>query len=113
MPDPLRPPLPDGIVAVVKRDCPTCALVAPVLVALAGQVKLTVFVQDDPSFPEGVDSVDDTNLDVSWHHRIEAVFDQRLQRRRPQHGRLDLPQQSLTDDLRIRDCPCLDVGIEG
>jgi len=73
MPDPLRPPLPDGIVAVVKRDCPTCALVAPVLVALAGQVKLTVFAQDDPSFPEGVDSVDDTNLDVSWHHGIEAV----------------------------------------
>jgi hypothetical protein len=47
--------------------------VAPVLVALAGQVKLTVFTQDDPSFPEGVDAVDDTNLGISWHHGIEAV----------------------------------------
>jgi hypothetical protein len=47
--------------------------VAPVLVALAGQLKLTVFTQDDPSFPEGVGAVDDTNLDVSWHHGIEAV----------------------------------------
>ena len=24
-------PLPDGLVAVVKQDCPTCVLVAPVL----------------------------------------------------------------------------------
>jgi hypothetical protein len=50
--DELRPPLPDGIVAIVKRDCPTCELVAPMLVALAGQVKLTIFTQDDPSLEE-------------------------------------------------------------
>ena len=73
MTDPVRPILPDGIVAVVKRDCPTCVVVAPVLAALNGQLKLTVFSQDDPSFPEGVDAVDDTNLGVSWHHGIEAV----------------------------------------
>jgi len=57
----LRPPLPDGIVAVVKRDCPTCELVAPVLTALDGQLKLTVFSQDDPGFPEGVHALDDTS----------------------------------------------------
>jgi thiol-disulfide isomerase/thioredoxin len=59
-------PLPDGLVAVVKRDCPTCALVAPVLSELAASgAKLTVYSQDDPTFPPGVHVVDDTGLDVS------------------------------------------------
>ena len=58
--------LPDGLVAVVKQDCPTCNLVAPVLVDLAtGDERLTVYSQDDPSFPPGVTVVDDTDLDVS------------------------------------------------
>ena len=58
--------LPDGLVAVVKRDCPTCNLVAPVLAELAaGGEALTVYCQDDPSFPPGTDVVDDTDLDVS------------------------------------------------
>jgi len=26
-----KPLLPDGLVAVVKRDCPTCSLIEPVL----------------------------------------------------------------------------------
>jgi hypothetical protein len=36
---------PDGIVAVVKRDCPTCTLVAPVMGQLAARLGsgLTVF----------------------------------------------------------------------
>jgi len=29
------PALPDGLVAIVKRDCPTCRLVAPVLAEMA------------------------------------------------------------------------------
>ena len=29
------PALPDGLVAIVKRDCPTCRLVAPVLVVVS------------------------------------------------------------------------------
>jgi hypothetical protein len=70
---PARPPLPDGIVAFVKRDCPTCALVAPVLAALAKKVDLTVFTQDDPAFPPGLEPVDDRSLEMSWHHGIEAV----------------------------------------
>ncbi|MBV8494024.1 MAG: hypothetical protein JO162_11185, partial [Alphaproteobacteria bacterium] len=37
----------DGLVAVVKRDCPTCELTAPVLGELARRAGLTVFTQDD------------------------------------------------------------------
>jgi hypothetical protein len=40
---------------------------------LAARVRLTVYAQDDPAFPEGVAAVDDRELAVSWHHRIEAV----------------------------------------
>lgn len=67
------PPLPEGLVAFVKRDCPTCLLVEPVLVQLAKQAPLTVFSQDDPEFPDGVDSVDDSSLEKSWHHQIDTV----------------------------------------
>ncbi|MEZ4356481.1 MAG: thioredoxin family protein [Myxococcota bacterium] len=68
-----RPPLPSGVVAFVKRDCPTCELVAPVLATLAKRVPLTVYTQDDPGFPEALAPVDDTELAVSWQHGIEAV----------------------------------------
>jgi len=70
---PSKPVLPAGVVAFVKRDCPTCELVAPVLAALGERVELTVYTQDDPSFPQGVTRVDDTDLAASWHHEIEAV----------------------------------------
>jgi hypothetical protein len=62
-------PLPNGIVAVVKHDCPTCILVAPVLAELAAAgVPVTAYTQDDPAFPPpspGLDVIDDTALDVS------------------------------------------------
>ena len=72
------PDLPDGLVAVVKRDCPTCELVAPVLAELAARLvgtdrTLTVFTQDDPEFPAEVVPVDDTDLDVSYRLAIETV----------------------------------------
>jgi hypothetical protein len=60
-------------VAFVKRECPTCVLVAPVLRELAARAPLTVYAQDDPGFPEGLSPVDDRELRFSWHHRIEAV----------------------------------------
>ncbi len=67
-------PLPEGIVAVVKADCPTCQLVAPVLGELrAAGVALTVFTQDDPAFPAGLDPVDDTGLDVSVALDLDTV----------------------------------------
>ena len=69
-------PLPDGLVAVVKRDCPTCATVEPVLGQLARALgeRLTVYSQDDPAFPAGVPGVvDDRDLDVSWHLDLTTV----------------------------------------
>jgi hypothetical protein len=68
--------LPDGFVAVVKRDCPTCALVAPVLGQLAGRLgsELTVLTQDDPGFPATVPGVvDDRSLDWSWRLDVTTV----------------------------------------
>ena len=71
---PEAPPLPDGLVAVVKRDCPTCELVAPVLGDLHERAGLTVITQDDPAFPADADWVrHDADLAVSWHHDIETV----------------------------------------
>ncbi|MEL7155432.1 MAG: thioredoxin family protein [Actinomycetota bacterium] len=67
------PTLPDGLVAVVKHDCPTCVTVAPVLAGLAAEHDLTVYSQDDPAFPAGTDPIDDRELGVSWHHDIETV----------------------------------------
>ena len=69
----VRPPLPDGLVAVVKQDCATCRLVVPVLEQLASARPLTVYTQDDPAFPASVSPNDDTDLAVSWHHDIETV----------------------------------------
>jgi hypothetical protein len=69
------PPLPDGLVAIVKRECATCVLVTPVLgeLAAAGGAPLTIYTQDDPSFPDTLPSQHDADLSVSWHHDIETV----------------------------------------
>ncbi len=66
-------PLPDGLVVVVKEECATCRMVAPLLADLAGRTTTTVYTQDDPSFPPGVTALYDKDLDVSWHHDIETV----------------------------------------
>jgi hypothetical protein len=63
----------DRLIAVVKRDCPTCQLVVPVLRQLAGTHTLTIYTQDDPSFPEGLAPVDDTSLEQSFQREIEIV----------------------------------------
>jgi hypothetical protein len=68
--------LPDGVVAVVKRDCPTCVTVEPVLGQLARALgdRLTVYSQDDPTFPAGVPAVlDDRDLEVSWRLDLTTV----------------------------------------
>ena len=70
----LTAPVPDGIVAVVKEDCPTCQLIAPVLAQLAkAGAPLTVYTQDNRAFPEGLDPRDDTDLEVSYRLDIEIV----------------------------------------
>jgi hypothetical protein len=70
---PAAAPLPEGLVVFVKRACPTCELVAPVLAELRERIGLTVIVQDDPAFPAGLAPRHDADLALSWHHRIEAV----------------------------------------
>ena len=64
----------DGLIAVVKCDCPTCVLTAPVLGDLVQRTGLAVYTQDDPDFPQTVPGrIDDTMLDVSHRLRIEIV----------------------------------------
>ncbi len=66
---PAAPVLPDGLVVVVKEECETCRMVAPLLAALDA----TVYTQDDPTFPAGTCPIHDGDLAVSWHHQIETV----------------------------------------
>jgi hypothetical protein len=65
--------IPDGLIAVVKRDCPTCTLITPVLRQIADARALTVATQDDPSFPPDVGAVDDTALEWSFALDVETV----------------------------------------
>jgi len=61
---------------IVKRDCPTCALIEPVIKMLASQLdnNLTVYVQDDPTFPASISHrIDDTSLEFSYRNAIEIV----------------------------------------
>ena len=61
----------DGLIAIVKRDCPTCVLTAPILAQIPG---LTVYTQDDPDFPETVPTrIYDGELDTSHRLRVEIV----------------------------------------
>jgi hypothetical protein len=66
---------PDGLVAFVKRACPTCALIEPVMQRAAAAVPaFQVVTQDDPHFPARVaNRVDDRELDHSWLNHIEAT----------------------------------------
>jgi len=69
-----QPELADGFVVFVKRDCPTCELIVPVLEQLCeSKILRTIFTQDDASFPELPITSDDTSLEVSFFHRIETV----------------------------------------
>ena len=57
----------DGLVAFVKRACPTCTLIEAQIQEAAGAVRdFRVVSQDDPAFPSGVQVVDDRELDRSW-----------------------------------------------
>ncbi|HAI65882.1 MAG TPA: thioredoxin, partial [Acidimicrobiaceae bacterium] len=69
-----KPPLPDGLVAIVKEDCPTCVLVAPVLADLADRASMTTITQDNAAFPQVADwVVHDHDLAYSWFHEIDTV----------------------------------------
>ena len=64
-----RPTLPDGLVVIVKRECETCQMVAPLL----AEFDATIFTQDDPTFPAACHPVHDSDLAISWHHDVETV----------------------------------------
>ncbi len=66
---------PNGVIAFVKRDCPTCTLVEPVLERIGSAPgSLTVYSQDDPDFPANVANViDDRSLEHSYLFQIETV----------------------------------------
>ena len=64
----------DTLIVVVKKDCPTCNLVVPVLQQLrAAEPSLTIYTQDDPAFPETLGPVDDTSLEQSYRFGIQIV----------------------------------------
>lgn len=66
--------LPTRLIAFVKAECPTCALIAPVLRRLADAGELTVLSQDDPAFPPDLaEVVDDTSLEWSFRYDIDTV----------------------------------------
>ncbi|MEM7126880.1 MAG: thioredoxin family protein [Chloroflexota bacterium] len=73
MPQPSQAALPDGLIAIVKRDCPTCVLIEPVLQQIASQKTISVYTQDDPTFPSAMNPVDDTDLAISYQLDIETV----------------------------------------
>lgn len=70
----MKPQLPDGLVAIVKRECATCVMVDPLFANIAASgTPLTVYTQDDPTFPASVSAIHDQDLSVSWHYDIETV----------------------------------------
>jgi hypothetical protein len=59
----------NGLVAVVKRECETCVMTAPVLGELARRAGIVVYSQDDPSFPDTV-PLRESDLDLEVSHRL-------------------------------------------
>ncbi len=70
--------LPNGVIVVLKRDCATCEMVAPVLRSLSHKHLLALVAsQDDPTFPEslapGLSIVDDRDLTLSFGLELDTV----------------------------------------
>ena len=64
----------DGISVVVNSECPTCQLTYDLLADLGANGHVTIFSQDNPSFPASAEWVhDDSDVAFSWHNDIEAV----------------------------------------
>lgn len=67
--------LPDGLIIIAKRACPTCLLVEPLIGRLAaGETPLTVYIQDDPAYAAGVpNAILDETLEYSYRLDTEIV----------------------------------------
>ena len=70
---PAPPGFDQGLVVVVKKDCPTCRMVEPVLAEVRRHRPVLVLTQDDPAFPAGSDPVHDADLTLSHRLGIEIV----------------------------------------
>ncbi|MEC8994410.1 MAG: thioredoxin family protein, partial [Pseudomonadota bacterium] len=69
-------PTSNKLTVVIKKDCPTCVLIEPVLGQLVEEYEgqISVYVQDDPTFPASINSkLDDTSLEFSYRNNIEIV----------------------------------------
>ena len=61
---------------VLKKECPTCELIEPVLRQLVEEYEknISIYVQDDLTFPRSIDrKLDDTSLEFSYTNNIEIV----------------------------------------
>lgn len=64
----------DGLVLVVREDCPTCRLIAPVAADLEARgVMAAIYSQDSPDFPGGLRIRHDRRLEVSFRLSIAIV----------------------------------------
>ncbi len=70
---PAPPGFDQGLVAVVKKDCPTCQMVEPVLAEVRRHRPVLVVTQDDPAFPAEGSPVHDADLTLSHRLGIEIV----------------------------------------
>ncbi|MDG2479752.1 MAG: thioredoxin, partial [Alphaproteobacteria bacterium] len=64
----------DGLLLVLKEDCETCRMIAPLAAELEqrGLLKAT-HSQDNPAFPSGMAVIDDSGLETSFGLDIETV----------------------------------------
>lgn len=56
----------DGLVVVVSGDCDTCRLITPTFTEIARGPGAIFVSQDDPQFPQGVETTADPDLALSW-----------------------------------------------
>lgn len=65
----------DGWALFVKRDCPTCQLIEPVIgELLRAELPVSVYTQDDPAFPRNCpQAIDDRSLRASFLADVEFV----------------------------------------
>ena len=70
-----QPLISDGLIAFVKRACPTCSMIEPqIQEASRTRRDFQVVTQDDAGFPANVANlIDDRELDNSYAAKIEAT----------------------------------------
>ncbi len=62
-----------GLTLVVKEECATCQWLLPLFEKLQAEHNVSIYSQDNPDFPQGLDVLDDRELAYSWRMNIEIV----------------------------------------